>query len=413
MSTSRPTDLLSGASWVLVLNVLSGVAGFVALIWFARELGADAMGGFAQILVALDLVLAVFAFGFNQALIRHPADRALRDTAMVAVTAQLIAVGLVGTVLWWASGAQPEAGRLAVVLLMARGLGLYTTLLYAPLEAVLRYRPLAIARFVTTMVGLGVGVALILGGHGVAALAMRELCAAALLLGWTLLIVPERPGLRIERPALVTLWAYTRPLWQLNALERIAHRIDYAVVGTLLGREALGVYYTLRGAIDGLLGFALVPIQTVLFSHYCRLESRRPVIGLVRRVAWPALAATLAIAAAVAVLHLEPLVGRAFGEAFSPGGAMLPGLVAYFAAVVWFEHAKVLAMAELRHANMVYARLTQVAVAATAGPTLVWAIGLHGAGLATACGALALAVLGTLFLFRTGEPDSLDGPRPA
>lgn len=83
------------------------------------------------------------------------------------------------------------------------------------------------------------------------------------------------------------------------------------------------------------------------------------------------------------------------GSAYSEMSVLLPSLVIYAGAVLWFENEKVLAMARLRHHRVVIARVAQVCLLLILIFPAVKFFSVAGAGIATATSAVVLALVAT------------------
>lgn len=403
MNSSRPlvSILRRSLTWVFSINLVIGVLNLFALLWFARVLGASILGEFAEMVVALDIIAAILGFGFNQAVIRDPDDNDLYTAAFAAITLQSIAfIALASVGYWlfpWPEQSSLTAAIGALALVIARIIGYYACLMYAPLESNLDYRPLVFARLASMIGGFIVGVLGISAGYGLLALCIREL-ATSLLLLFVILAVrrPRCPRPYIAIPALCKLWDYVAPLWSLNALEGIALRFDYALVGAILGRETLGVYYVVRGAVEGILGFLVMPIQTVLFAYYCKLNDKRILTTRIRNLA-PSVLVVVAVLSGVSYWLIPPsLVQWAFSPVYASGAALIPGLVLYSGAILWFENTKVIAMSLHRHGRAALGRVAQVVLIVLFAVPAIRQIGLFGAGMVSGAAALVLAMVATV-----------------
>jgi O-antigen/teichoic acid export membrane protein len=293
----------------------------------------------------------------------------------------------------WAPEEIANRGEALALVLAALVLGLFANLLAAPIAAHLEYRYLAIARLVSTGLGIGAGLGLTAYGFGELALVGRDACAALVLLllcGWR-----SGPwvGCRANRQGITRLLHFAKGLWALNVAERMVLRLDYALVGVLFEKDVLGTYFVVRGIVEGMLGFLVNPVQTVLFAHYCKGEAQGINAMLDRRRM-----VLLYMAACLGIAILAWLVGpaildRFIGLDYGGAGVLLPPLVFYAGAVLWFENEKVLAMSRNQHHRVVYARLLQMAIyLALVGPATEY-LGLLGAAIATALagGVLAMA----------------------
>src|SRR4051794_33098903 len=75
---------------VLVFNALTSIINFGSMIAFARLLGTDALGRYAEIALVVNLSMSLFSAGFNQALIQRPEDQNLQETILALTVAQAI-----------------------------------------------------------------------------------------------------------------------------------------------------------------------------------------------------------------------------------------------------------------------------------------------------------------------------------
>jgi O-antigen/teichoic acid export membrane protein len=397
-------------SWVLTANAVSGLLNLGVLIWFARVLGSEVMGAYAQVVVAVDLIAGLLGFGFNQALIRTPEDADLRAAVVAATAVQAAAIAaivLCALTVFWASGEwESTVVASAVVLLIARLVGLFTFVADADYRARLLYRPIAVAQALAAVVATAVGVLALYAGAGVLSMAIRDVTSSLLVFGFFLLRYEHSWRFSSSQRAYSVLWHFTKSLWTLNVLERLALRLDYLLVGYALGRESLGVYYAVRGLVEGALGFALNPVQTVLYSFYCRLTEVRVFVAKLNKYTIPLLA--LALGLIVLAYFRPPTFGvlMVLGDDYVEGAYMLPGLLMYATALLWFENSKVVAMAAGVHGQMVLARLWQVGVLLVITLPMARLWHLLGATLATGVGAFVLATLASVTLARvlSGQP---------
>jgi O-antigen/teichoic acid export membrane protein len=399
------SPLQRALSWMFGATAITGFLNFIAIAWFARVLGVSEMGAYAQLVIALELVAAILSFGFNQALIRIPNDPELRAAVMVATVLQAAAFILLAALTLF-SVLHPqwtnERPLLVVgsLLVFSRALGWFTFVLDAQLRAAFNYRAIALAQLAGAAFGIVIGVVMAHKGFGILALVIRDMSASILIFCIFAVRYKEQWRFHAPKGALSRLWKYTAPLWSLNALERVALRLDYVVIGWSLGRDALGLYFAIRSMAEGILGFLISPIQTAVYTFYCRIPNPEAFLAKIVRLAPMAAIATTMAAALIYALDTEHLVHTILGPGFSPGYVLLPGMLVYVLCALWFENLKVLAMALSMHGRAVIGRLIQIGILAMITWPLTYVWGLLGAGIATGVGALALACGGTLGLAR-------------
>ena len=163
-------------------------------------------------------------------------------------------------------------------------------------------------------------------------------------------------------------------------------------------REALGIYFSVRGVIDGLLAFCLKPIQTVIYSYYCGLADLNAMTRHLRNGTIIAIAIAIFSGIVLPSQLANFAVVTIWGDAFLPGAALLSGLAMYFFFVIWFENVKVFAMASNLHARAVPARLLQLVFLLMGGTLLVRSLGLSGAGLSTGIGSAIACISASLYV---------------
>jgi O-antigen/teichoic acid export membrane protein len=398
--TNSSKRLLRNLNWVVATNAVAGIANFLAIAWFARALGPTTMGDYAIVVTAVQLVAAFLSAGFDQAIIRMPRNRDIAAAAGAATMAQslLVVLGSTGVYLYFFFQTPAEAAVIsgpAALVLAAIVISLFSNFLAAPIAAEMDYRFLALSRLASTGLGIGAGVVLASHDHGLYALACRDACTGLVML---LLCRSRAVGplpWRASSQGIGKLFHFAKGLWALNLTERLVFRLDYGVVGFLLGKEALGTYFVVRGIVEGMLGFLVNPVQTVLFAHYCHTEDAAMARKATnRRVVFLYIAACVG-AAALALVFGPKLLAWLIGGAYAEAGAMMPALVIYAGAILWFENEKVLAMSRHRHHRIVYARLLQIATILIVVLPAIHYFGIVGASLATAAGGVTLALVST------------------
>jgi O-antigen/teichoic acid export membrane protein len=388
--------LLRSLNWVVAANAIAGVINFFSLAWFARRVGAASMGDYALVVTVVQLIASVLSAGFDQAVIRMPKDRDIAAAAGIATVIQsVLLVAISGFVyLYFFLHSSTESARLfgaAWLIVAAIIITFFANLLAAPIAAEMDYRFLSAARLISTLLGLALGVSLAISAFGVYSLACRDAFGAVVML--LLCRFRRRSGLPwlTNRAGVRRLMQFTKGLWTLNVMERLVFRIDYGIVGLIFGKDVLGIYFVIRGLVEGILGFLVTPIQTVLFSHYCGLdETFQQEPGQQRRVGCTYVATGAAVAA-LAWIFAHAAIGKLLGPRYADGSVLVPGLVIYAAGILWFEYVKVRAMSQYRHNKLVYARMLQMGAFVVLIFPCAYLFGIGGAGLATGAGGAVLA----------------------
>ena len=401
------SPLFDNLKHVLSANAVTGIVNFLSAIWFARWLGPAVMGEYAMMVVAIQLLAAVLSPGLNQALIRDPSNRDLAAAATFGTSVQSIllmicAGGLYGLAVLIDVPYVTNLLLPAIGLTTATVVSLWVYLYSVPLEAELRYGSLVQVRILALCASTAAGVFVAQAGYGVHALIVRDVLSAVLSL-WLIRVRSQMVlAWTAWRAGLPDLVRFVRGLWPLNLLERLVLRLDYAVVGWLFDLETLGMYFAVRGIVEGALGFLLSPIQTVLYAYYCRLPDINRVVNTVLRKDCLVLTAAGAILIMI-VLQAggDHIVAVTLGPRYTGGHVLLGGLALYAVSVTWFEHIKVLAMSQGCHHPMTTARMIQLGLSLCLIYPLVRLFGLTGAGLSAGFAAAGMAVASTWILTRT------------
>jgi O-antigen/teichoic acid export membrane protein len=409
--SNTAADLLRNLNWVVAANAIAGVINFFAIAWFARTVGPASMGDYALVVTAVQLSASVLSAGFNQAVIRMPNDRDVAAAAGIATVMQSVLLVVISgfVYLYFVLQSPTESARLsgaAWLVLAATITNLFTNLWAAPIAAEMDYRFLSASRLISTLLGLGLAVPLAISAFGVYSLACRDAFGAVVMfllcsfrgrggLPW----LPNRAGLR-------RLMQFTKGLWALNVMEGLVFRIDYGIVGVIFGKEVLGVYFVIRGLVEGILGFLVTPVQTVLYTYYCGVdETFQQGTGQQRRVTY-IYVATGATITVLAWIFSPAAIGKLLGQRYADASVLVPGLVIYAAGILWFENVKVRAMSQYRHNKLVYARMLQMGAYLVLIFPSAYFFGIGGAGLATAAGGAVLA-FSSYWLYEGANPSDL------
>lgn len=379
--------------WTLGASLLIGAANFLAGAWFSRVLGPARLGEYVVLFTAIQLAWSFLSPGFDQAVVRQPGDAAIGRAALWATHLQVALLGVAGwaVLLWLGKGASASPGQAALLgstILAGSLLGPYGNLTAAPLAGRLRYQALALARLGS--VGAGLLVGLLAVPLGALALAVRDLVTVAVFALMVLWASPWPVEWRADRSGLGDLFQFSLPLWGLNVLERLVVRLDYALVGLLFGAEQLGIYFAIRSLIDGLTGFLVQPIQTVLFAHHCHDPNDSGRWGWSGRSAAVSFGAAVGGLALIAWVFAPWAIQILLGSIYVPGAALLPGFILLSGSTLLFESTKVAAMAAGTHRRAVWARLAQLAVLVPLVMVFGRTFGLAGAGWASGLAGLVL-----------------------
>jgi O-antigen/teichoic acid export membrane protein len=393
-------QLFLSFNYTLAANVTVGAINFFTTIWFARNLGPDLMGQYAVVITLFHLITAFMVPGFNQAIIRDPSRSDLNAAASVATAMQTLMVLITSGVAWsfyyW-HASEPAVQILVPGAMIVAGmmLSFFSYLYAAPIEADMNYKVLSYLRLGSIIASSATGLLVSKAGFGIYGLAVRDLMASAFMLAGTL----HRSRLTLRwsctKKAFKDLTRFSGGIWLLNLTERVMLRLDYAFIVLMFSNEVVGIYFALRSAVDGLLGFILSPIQTVLFSFLCRSQNAGSYWNAMLNSGF-SLMALIAVSGTTVTQLIGPrAINMIWGDIYESGHVILPGLFIYCVATMWFESVKVYAMAQNAHRFMIIPRIVQIALSLVCIYPLTMLMGLRGAGITTGLAALALASVST------------------
>lgn len=405
-SVISKNTLPTALSWTYSTNALTSAINLVGQIVFARLLGVEAIGKYAVVVVGVELLLLLFNFGFNQAVIKHHGNRNILFAVYTLVIIQTLGIVLASVILYFVI--QAIDGINEIILLLALGyltskiIGLFSTLAYAPLEGDLNYRPIAISRLLSVLVGVGAGFLYIWYSSNVYSLIVRDVISAIIFLFLVRNKCPRKLQTNRSWADMRDVLIFCRPIWALNALDRGALRGDYVLAAIVLSQPEFGIYYQVRTIAEGLLGFVVNPIQTVVYSYFCRKSNRQTLYRRIVRDYYPYY--TLFILGIIVVAALTPLgpymIRVLLGEEWVAGGGMVGWLGIYMLSIILFEFTKVVAIADDKKHTVLVGRMLQLALLSVFVIPLANIYGLSGAAAASALSGVVLAVASTILLVR-------------
>ncbi len=265
-----------GVAWTALATAVAQIVTFVLGVALARLLRVEDFGIFAAILIFLELSSSVVSSGLVAALIQrreigpqHYATAFMLQLAAAAAICSAIAV-----VSPWVSlllGIDETGPVLAVASLYLLILPFISTPT-AILRKRIDFKTAGIADVLEQLVAGLIAVATALGGQGVWSLVSGRLGGYAFKALWLARAVRWRPSLHYDPQARRDLLPFALRLVAVNTLNDLASKIDYFVVGRLLGPAALGFY----SRAYHLMTFPLTKItnamNVVLFSAFSDVQ---------------------------------------------------------------------------------------------------------------------------------------------
>ncbi|WP_422936009.1 oligosaccharide flippase family protein [Sinomonas sp. P47F7] len=302
---------------------------FLTTLVLARMLLPEDFGALAVALVVQTIAVNITDLGATAAI-----ARAGRDSTEIAPTVLTVSLATSVLLTGAASAAAPalsaamgNPGATPVVQVMS------LTILLAGMSGVpaafvardYRQGSKAAVESAGGIVALAVAVLLAFLGWGAMALAWSRVAGqAATTVGyWLVAPVKVRPGLRRDHAR--TVLGLGLPLAGANLVVFLALNADYAIVGSMLGPQALGYYllaFTLAGLPSSLVTTA---VRSVAVPSFGRLHTAGRLGEEARRILLLVCSAAMPIAALVTALAV-PLIAVLYGPAWAPAATALAGL---------------------------------------------------------------------------------------
>jgi O-antigen/teichoic acid export membrane protein len=329
VNDTRGSRILANTAYRALADAGSKLASLVLYVVMARELGDAAFGVFTFALMFVTILTSLARFGQDAVLVREVArDRTLLDryfantiVVKVALSAPVAAVALLVLL---ATDASRETLAVTAVLGAAVTVETVVATAFAAYQAYEQLRWVAAVLITQRFLTAAAGIAVLLAGGGVVAVAVIYLAGTlvALLLALAIqLRRVARPRLLVTPPTWPGLVRAAVPLGIAGVFGTIVFRVDTVILAAFEPAAVVGDYGAAYRLFEAtlFLGWAVGAAVYPVFSRLRpgdRLRStleRSLVLGL-------ALVAPFAAGAAVAS---EEVIGVLFGEDFSGGATAL------------------------------------------------------------------------------------------
>ena len=309
LMASLRTRLAAGARWTISIRVVERIIGFVSTLILARLLAPQDFGVVAMGTAIHEILAAITAFGFSQALIRmHRRNHAAYSTAFTlqVITGSAIALVLVASIplaaRWYGD---PRVTDVLVILALTSFVGGFRNAGMVRYERALDFRPffvIALARKISSF-SIGAICALIWGDYR--ALLAGMLLGAIVETGITYRLTRFRPRFTLSRWR--ELLGFS--VWWLGSqtATMLGRRGQDVLVGQRLGAESLGQYAVALDLATMATAEIVYPVMRAMYPGYIRMrdDPGRLFSAYVR--VWGVIA-LLAIPAAAGTACLSPMI---------------------------------------------------------------------------------------------------------
>lgn len=267
-----------GALWVYAGYALNKLVVFLSTLLLARLLAVEDFGLVAYALIILNFADVLRDLGVSSALIAHPGsevEERVRSTAFFLTAgsgALLTLVVLAAAPLAGAFFGEPRMVGLVQVLALSLFISCLGRTHDALLQKGLRFRHRLMPDVGQVAVKAVVSVTLAVLGFGAWSLVWGQVAGAvaATILSWA--VFPWLPGWAFDRAAAGGLLRFGGQLVLVDLFAAVIVNTDYAVVGRILGTEALGLYTLAFRLPDIVLISLCYVLSRVLFPAFSRLR---------------------------------------------------------------------------------------------------------------------------------------------
>jgi PST family polysaccharide transporter len=272
-----PQTALRSLGWSAIESVVGVGMSLITVLVIARFIGPAEFGLFSLALVTVQILTAVIAQLFNEAIVQHedlgPDHLATAFwTSAVLGVVMAIACALIGRVLADHFG-EPRLGAILGWL----GLGIVIEgvngALLARLRREMQFRWIALRTAVGRLGGAVVGIAMAFDGWGVWALVAQSLVGSAVSLACVWAVASERPRLHWSAARLGELLGVAVPALGASLLWIAGSRLFAIAIGAVLGRVALGHFSMAFRLIDVLQQLSLGVVNKIALPLLSRRQT--------------------------------------------------------------------------------------------------------------------------------------------
>ena len=373
---SEGRKAIGGGAWTFAERVVAQLAQLAVFIVAARILGPAEFGVFALVSAVAFVLLRVAEFGWAPFIMNWSGDERVPRQILTLSLVSGALVGLVGALLaglLHLAGIGGEIAALAALFSIWLAAGPFAAAMHGLLVRRGRLAAASACEIAGELAALAVGVAALVGGHGILALAYGRLAYVGVVCILTLVAARTLPARRLKGAPFRAIRSFSFSVLANGLIFQLRGQVGTFLVGAFLGPAAVGHYRAaerLTGAVAEIIG---VPSEKIAWSYLRRArdaasggigsalwrEHGRRYFAAVKLVSIPLLLWVALVSGDI----VEGLLGPGWGPA-----AMATSLLAVARMLTLYGHATepVLALAgEVRRLPGVMLALLGVAVALT------------------------------------------------
>lgn len=315
-----------GVAWSAATAAVGQALSFIIGVALARLLSPEDFGVFAAIIVFLEIGSSFVSSGLVSALIQHQATSPRHySTAFVAQLVLAIAICSVFlAVSSWVGDFfhSPVAGQILAVMSVYFLILPFISIPTALLRKRIDFRSTGLADTVQQLVAGSMAVLLAWFGWGVWSLVYGRLIGYGMNAAQLAYCARWRPRLDFDWTALQDLLPFSVRVTLANIVNDVAVKIDYVLVGRLLGPVQLGLYHRAYYLMTLPLNRVTTSLNVVLYPAFSQLQHDERALkeGLLKATCY---ASIFGFPALVGLFWIAPgFVTSVYGEAWS--GSVTP-----------------------------------------------------------------------------------------
>lgn len=266
-----------GMVWVVLSTIVTRILGFITSIVLARLLIPADFGLFAIGLLAINTMGIFRDLGFGAALI-YKKDDPKHSAANTAFILLPIAASLFFVITYisapyisiiFANDAVEPIIKVLALTFVISSVGIVPSML---LEKELEFKKKVLPETLPQVAYALVAIGLALSGYGVWSLVYGQILHAVLTAGLIWMISKWRPSFRFDKKVAADMFKYSKHILGASFVVFLTMNIDNAIIGKMLGMEALG-FYTIAYMIANLPATQITHlVSRVMFPVYSKLQ---------------------------------------------------------------------------------------------------------------------------------------------
>lgn len=325
-----------GFLWAISFRFGSHLANFLLGVVLARLLGPALFGTLAIVMAYIAILNALsdagLAAGLTQRRHVRPAhlDSVFLWCAATSLLLGALSAGFAPVVAHFYG--DPQLGPLIAacsILIFGNGLAAVPMVV---LRRRLGFKRIALLRFVATVTGGGLGVAMAVSGYGIWSLVAQQLTISSATLVMAFALSGWRPRYRFASKAIRQLSTFSGAMYFARLLDEVFSRLDVVLFAKLISMEVLGHYQRAKSVNTLVFSYMFQSATEVLFPLLSSMGRNTPRVRNLVQLSLDVICFGTFFLVGSMYLAAEALVGLVYGSAWLPAaGYLRPIALAAFA----------------------------------------------------------------------------------